>query len=72
MLSEELEPPELIVPIAVVDPERKGVEVPTSKPRKKRISPYSPVKGTPKKRKMLSLALSVAKTSKVHLIRHSS
>lgn len=53
-------------PVVVVDPQGKDVEVPIDKPHKKRKKLKPLVVETPKKAKLLSSAMSAAKTTKVH------
>lgn len=59
---------ELIVSIAVIDSTRRLVEIPTSKPQKKRKRSKPLVKETPKKTKLLPSAIFAMKSTKVHLV----
>lgn len=64
---ERVEPVESTVPLAMVDPKGKAVEVHTSKLHKKRRKCKTPIEEMPKKAKLLASAMSVARTTKVHL-----
>lgn len=57
------------MPIEVVGLKGKYVDVLRSKPKKKK-NKESPVEEAPKKRQLLSSAMSAAKKAKVHLTHH--